>query len=82
MKSEIRKPKNDVRQISYKFLMWFNKNKMKIWQISQFSISPFKKIENSESRKRFFLLQFLVVYQTKDSKTKMTSDKQNCNFMT
>ena len=72
MKSEIRKPKNDVRQISYKFLMWFNKNKMKIWQISQFSISPFKKIENSESRKRFFLLQFLVVYQTKDSKTRMT----------
>ena len=72
MKPKIRKPKNDVRQISYKFLMWFNKNKMKIWQISQFSISPFKKIENSESRKRFFLLQFLVVYQTKDSKTRMT----------
>ena len=44
---------------------------MKISEVSKFSILAYTpKIENSEISESFPLLQFLVIYETQDPKTK------------
>ena len=40
MKPKIQKPKGDLRQKKYYFMMWFNKETMKISEVCKFSIWP------------------------------------------
>ena len=48
--------------------MWFNKKKIPISEVSEFSFCAIPKIENSEILECFILIKFLVVYKTQNQK--------------
>ena len=54
--------------------MFFNLKKCKFLRLPRFRFSSTPKIENSEISESFILLQFLVVYETRDPKTKTKND--------
>ena len=47
--------------------MWFNQKKIPISEVSEFSILPYTQ---NQKLKSFILLQFLIVYETQNLKTK------------
>ena len=42
MKPKIKKPKQELRQKKYNFVMWLNKKNIKIFEVSEFSIWPYE----------------------------------------
>ena len=53
--------------------MRFNEKEKKISEVSEFSILLYTQNRNSEISESFILLQFLVVYETQDPKSKKKS---------
>ena len=58
--------------------MWFDKKKFEFPRFPSFWFCPILKIGNSKISESFFLLTFLVVYETQNLKTdsKMTQNKK------